>query len=57
MFLGLQGRVTWATGILLKALDLVPFLSLMVGGPMASVGVDPTKVLDLGEGGSCQLIT
>lgn len=49
--------MTWATGILLKALDLVPFLSLMVGGPMASVGVDPTKVLDLGEGGCCQLIT
>lgn len=31
--------------------------SLPNGGLMASVGVDPTKVLDLGEGGCCQLIT
>lgn len=37
-------------GILLKALGLVPFPSLLVAGSMASAGVVLSKVLSLGMG-------
>lgn len=45
------------TGILLKALGLVPLPSFMVSGPIASAGVDLNQVLDPGDGGCFQLVS